>query len=648
MGQANKAVAEQARETGVQRDRAISGAETRKFRMHPDLLWSVIQAQAGVREKALAEAVMNAIDAGATECRLRIDGDGYEIIDNGRGFTARQEIEDFFETFGTPHQEGDATYGRFRMGRGQLFAFSKTLWRSGQFAMDVDIKSKGLAYDLQEGLDEMRGCTITGTWYDYCDISEVIRTVHEVTDLVQWMGITGVSIFINDRKVDKDVTTQTWTLETDDAYINVKTSSGLSVYNLGVLVREYPPHHFGICGTIVSKQRLQVNFARNDILVAECKVWRRIRSELDRLTGKIIARKTLYDFERDAIAKKFACGEMSYWECASIGIITDASGRKRPLKELEKAKRICLVERVKDWIIGERVMEQKLAFVLRAETLDRFKVESLEGLLNLLKDKVNLTSEQKKQYQTAKAMKDYATENQLSRVAPCHGIFDHLEIVKLSTVATHIQDQERDIIIDLKNLSPHQKAIHKALEAVSTTMAKYIEYYRSETLPAAAKEQRNKQIEENIGPMGWRRADTIDPLCPKREVLIGKSDVAHMWTDGKTYIAVNIQLVNNLLNRNVTLSKFLSIFLHEYCHDEEDKGGHVHSPDFFEEYHELMCHSEAVERSREELLRVYFSEVMKEGRKPKSHLVSSASKDERMTMMASPAAVALASEKRQK
>jgi len=184
---------------------AHRGPETRKFRMHPDLLWSVIKAQAGVREKALAEAVMNAIDAGATVCHIRLDGEGYEIVDNGRGFTARQEIEDFFETFGTPHRDGDATYGKFRMGRGQLFSFSRTRWRSGRFSMDVDIKTRGLAYDLLDGLDEAPGCTIDGTWYDRCELAEVIRTTHELTDLVQWMGLTGVAIHINDRRVDKDV-----------------------------------------------------------------------------------------------------------------------------------------------------------------------------------------------------------------------------------------------------------------------------------------------------------------------------------------------------------------------------------------------------------------------------------------------------------
>lgn len=93
-------------ETAV--DKSPQG-ENRSFRMHPALLWSVIQSQAGTPEKALLEAVMNAVDAGATFCEVKVDELGYSVRDDGRGFQSRNEIEDFFETFGTPHKEGDAT-----------------------------------------------------------------------------------------------------------------------------------------------------------------------------------------------------------------------------------------------------------------------------------------------------------------------------------------------------------------------------------------------------------------------------------------------------------------------------------------------------------------------------------------------------------
>ena len=141
----------------------MTAPEKRQFKMDDNLLYSVIKAQAGTPEKALMEAVMNCIDAGASRCEVALDENGYTVLDDGRGFTSRKEIEQFFETFGTPHNENDATYGKFRMGRGQLFAFSSTLWRSGIFSMEVDIKRDGLSYKLTENPKNLyKGCAIKG------------------------------------------------------------------------------------------------------------------------------------------------------------------------------------------------------------------------------------------------------------------------------------------------------------------------------------------------------------------------------------------------------------------------------------------------------------------------------------------------------
>ncbi|WP_287923609.1 ATP-binding protein [Diaphorobacter sp.] len=60
---------------------------------------------------------MNAVDAGATKFNVTMDAKEFVVEDNGRGFQSREEIENWFECFGTPHEEGDATYGKFRNGR---------------------------------------------------------------------------------------------------------------------------------------------------------------------------------------------------------------------------------------------------------------------------------------------------------------------------------------------------------------------------------------------------------------------------------------------------------------------------------------------------------------------------------------------------
>ena len=91
----------------------IGRPERREFRMDPALLWSVIESQAGSAEKALLEAIMNAVDAGATRCDITLSETGYSVQDDGGGFKSRDDIEQFFETFGTPHKDGDGAVAAF-------------------------------------------------------------------------------------------------------------------------------------------------------------------------------------------------------------------------------------------------------------------------------------------------------------------------------------------------------------------------------------------------------------------------------------------------------------------------------------------------------------------------------------------------------
>ena len=159
-------------------------SETRRFGMHQNLLYDVILRQAGTLQKAILEGVMNAIDAGATECAVTLDTHSFSLEDNGHGFQSRREIEDFFEMFGTPHQEGDATYGRFRMGRGQMMAFGRNTWRSRIFEMRVDIKGSGLDYELFEHADDdFAGTRIEVDLYDPIIPSDLERIKAELQEL---------------------------------------------------------------------------------------------------------------------------------------------------------------------------------------------------------------------------------------------------------------------------------------------------------------------------------------------------------------------------------------------------------------------------------------------------------------------------------
>ncbi len=225
--------------------------ERREFRLHKDILWSIIQSQAGTLQKAVLELVMNSIDAGSSEVRIAFSGKRVEVSDDGKGFASRQEIEDFFETFGTPHKEGDARYGKFRMGRGQIMAFSRNRWRSGCFQMAVDIKDMGLEYDLAELTESAPGCRIEADLYTPLSPSETIRTNDSLREQCKYAPIP---VYLNNERISLDLTREKWTHEDDDAYYLIRpNSSRLDVYNLGVHVTGYPSGVSGIGGVFVSE-----------------------------------------------------------------------------------------------------------------------------------------------------------------------------------------------------------------------------------------------------------------------------------------------------------------------------------------------------------------------------------------------------------
>ncbi len=92
------------------------------FELDPQIVHFIIHSQAGSIGKALIELLMNSVDAGATLVRLNMSCNGFECFDDGQGFASREDVICYFGRFGTPHVEGDAVYGRFRLGRGQIMA----------------------------------------------------------------------------------------------------------------------------------------------------------------------------------------------------------------------------------------------------------------------------------------------------------------------------------------------------------------------------------------------------------------------------------------------------------------------------------------------------------------------------------------------
>lgn len=498
-------------------------SEDRNFTVHPHILFSIIQSQAGTLGKALLEGVMNSIDAGATKLSVTLTEEGFTLRDDGRGFQNRDEILNWFEQFGTPHTEGDAVYGKFRIGRGQLMSFGVNIWRTGTFRMDVDIKGRGLDYKLADKLTAVKGCRVEGKLYQPLSRSELDNTITEFTDLVRYAQIP---VSLNGRVISKRPEVQNWDAETDDAYFNVTRTGDLYVYNLGVLVRKYPGYEFGCGGTVVSKKPLAVNFARNDVLVHSCEVWRRIVKYLKRTNlVKVTSKPSLNDEERKFLAKQWAYGDIPAGldvPLDDLKLFTDAAGKHHSLKDLASRGRITVATE-KQARTGARLHREQVAFVLAAETLERFRVDSVEDLI-----------------ETINAHQDV----HLSAYAV------PFEEVALGCEETYQVHLESDLPL----------AEQCVLRALRDRHDKFFQWFSSR--------------EKNSGI---------------RELRAGSSDVADAWTDGRSYIVINRKELTRAAKKGLpAFFELIMTLVHEYCHDTADSESHSHDQVFLTKHHDLV------------------------------------------------------------
>ena len=181
-----------------------TATERFEFKQDPNLLRSTILRQAGTLWKAILEGVMNSVDARATKCDITITNEKVTIIDDGRGFQSEEELEQHFQTFGTPHSEDDdAIYGEFRMGRGQMMAFGANRWTTNSYVMLVDIKddSKGMSYELEVAPEPFDGCRVEIDLYDELYTNVLEDTISGIEKYVRYVNIP---VTVNGKVVSKD------------------------------------------------------------------------------------------------------------------------------------------------------------------------------------------------------------------------------------------------------------------------------------------------------------------------------------------------------------------------------------------------------------------------------------------------------------
>lgn len=496
--------------------------ETRRFVMHPAMLMAVIQRQAGTLTKAILEACMNSVDAGAKECYVTIDPDLVTITDDGQGFRNKAEIENWFDCFGAPHDESEhKTYGTFRMGKGQGFSFGANKWQTGNFIMAVDIKEKGLDYELSHTDDPHNGCKIEIELYEKLCPSDLIETS---TSIARWVKYAPIPIYVNGKLATVDPAKEQWDFETEEAYVLLQATGSLTVYNLGMFVADFGSYQYGVSGVVVSKKQLKVNFARNDVQ-SDCPVWRKVKPFLKKKADVALAtrKRKWTDDEKAYAALKIVAGNITYEDAQHCPVITDITGSDWTLKRFASRLR-AFTNRVSAGpegdIRGDKAMQGMSAFILSNETLQRFKVSTIEELATLLGN--------------------------------FSWNFQDLRTVSFQLLIEGIDENFE--LIESKKLTPTQRIILDVLA------------------------RSNHAIIDKMGQSAYRK---------RRVVHIGRSKVARAWTDGATYIAIN---ANEIFNLDVGIAfwmRMAHLLTHEYCHDENTSGSHMHSKDFYENYHDV-------------------------------------------------------------
>lgn len=512
----------------------------KSFTAHANLVYQAMTRQAGTLGKAILEGVMNSIDAKATKVDITLTQTDFRIVDDGIGMQEQHQVDEYFAVLGTPHETDkdrnvkDAKYGEYRMGRGQIFAQGKSVWSTGPFQLIVDLKAWGLDFEQHANPEGTKGCSIHTVLYDQLTIADFQYAVSEIKRFCKYVDIP---VFLNGKKFNTPPKERKWTFEDDTAYYQIekadRNQTGVELYQQGVYVERVPCWQDGINGTVVTKERMTLNFARNQAM-RNCPVYKAISKKLREFGERNVKQKTNKTLTApERIAEILRNGEHPSSDFHNKRVFDDIQGgiwsmnqlvRARSKYHLLPAGTLAISFAAAGNRKGDKIMEHKQGIVLNKELLSCLEAGGL----------------------------DISEENFLDKFAPWRWQ-DNLQYVPFKTLAEGISSSYQ--LIDEKKLPPKEYFMLEILQ----TIAWDIEY------------QKNKNHHQY-----------------RRKLRVGISESADGWTDGKTYIAIDQTFLRqNIEGTPTKLGNLIVLLLHEYCHDDEDCNTHIHGIEFYQAYHEL-------------------------------------------------------------
>lgn len=498
--------------------------ETRAFRVSPAIIRSLIESQAGTIEKALLEGVMNSVDAGASRVNLTLDRHGYTIEDDGHGFESREMIQRHFEVFGFEHN-GDVlqhsrTYGMFGIGRGQQWKWAITTYRSRRYEMHVDIRERGLDYELRENLEDRPGTHILGAFYHPLGTDALFRVRSELKNLVRYSLIP---ITLDGQQISVNPAGEKWTLITDDAYLRANDGYFARVYNIGMLVGQIPSRRAGGAGIIVSRQPLSLNMARNDV-IEDDETWKRIGKDMKKLSSeKVEKRKRLSEDDLRNLVQDMRSGDVEHTlELVNRAmLITDTNGRS--IKLLDFVNRLqgytpLMLHDNSSKYGNAHAHEKGFAYVLHPKTLGRWEVETPQELLA--------------------AVSAYLLA--LTRAFPKDAVYRRMHedlgqqrvVQDLQTLLPEYSDAHR--VLSRSERSPSEEAVRQGLKDVIHLINRSVQSARTEmNLPPAPLYQR-----VDIGQSESRRCWKGE----ERTLVIEQAEVAAALKSGDQFMRLLLVL----------------------------------------------------------------------------------------------------------
>ena len=557
------------------------------FELDPQIIHHIIYSQAGSIGKAIIELLMNSVDAKASTVFFSLSRTGFTCNDDGQGFVSREDVVRYFGRFGTPHNEGDATYGRFRLGRGQIMAHATTVWRSSAWMMTVDTRAMGYHYDLDELQDAVQGCSISGNWYEALSDAELMSAVQEIRDLVRY---TPISVELNGHRIARDPRTEHWDAEDEFAWYRVKAEGAVSIYNQGVLVRHDPAHMWGAGGLIVSKQSIALNVSRTEILRKTCPVWKSIASQFGRMADRMASRlgdhrKTEARREKSARAL-LSCDANIVQTYSREEVVTLLPGKRHVSLEdfLRKCRyshnkrhdgKFAVVENAFDVPKGEAIAREGIALIVHPDTLERFGCYNAQDFVDcIVRINANL------RHDVQQNGTHFWGLNSLYVPA----------LVAFSTL--------RDAFIERTRIVTEKDALDRDTRRAWVALRWCLHHYAA--LCTGGRPTYGGQVRDG----------------KSLHIFLGESNTAEAWTDGSSYIAINLAIVKRLKSSPLQTAAYIfTLVEHEVAH-EGDSLDCGHDEAFYQRFHDLaLRHIEQRQRYMHMWLMKYTMSMEGEGKR---------------------------------